>query len=359
MEAIIVFHKIILPILAFVGLSLGALLVYFSTREIPPASIPFEPAVSPYKTFVAASGMVEANSENINIGTPFNNTIEKVFVKAGDFVKKGDPLFRLDTSTLLAEEEEKESTLSANLAEYNRQISEPRPEKIPVKKAELEKALAEYENLAEQFAFYERVMDKNAYSESEYTQALYAKNTSFFQMEKAKADLELLLAGTWSEELAVTKERVDEALASRKVTESKIERSIIKAPIDGQVLQIKARPGQLAEMRVEGQNPLCIMGAVDPLRIRIDIDEDNAWRYKEKAKAQAFVRGNSKMNYPLTYVRVEPYIIPKQSYTGSSGERVDTRVLQVIYQFPTDKLPIYAGQVMDIFIEAPPYEESN
>ena len=46
--------------------------------------------------------------------------------------------------------------------------------------------------------------------------------------------------------------------------------------------------------------------------------------------------------------------MPKRSLTGASTERVDTRVLQVIYRFHPDQLPIHVGQQMDVFIEAPP-----
>ena len=42
------------------------------------------------------------------------------------------------------------------------------------------------------------------------------------------------------------------------------------------------------------------------------------------------------------------------SLTGDSTERVDTRVLQIIYSFERGNLPIYPGQQMDIYIDAVP-----
>jgi hypothetical protein len=56
----------------------------------------------------------------------------------------------------------------------------------------------------------------------------------------------------------------------------------------------------------------------------------------------------------LTFCRVEPYVIPKKSLTGDSTERVDTRVLQVLYTFDPGEKPIYLGQQMDVFIETSP-----
>jgi hypothetical protein len=83
------------------------------------------------------------------------------------------------------------------------------------------------------------------------------------------------------------------------------------------------------------------------------VDENDAWRVKAGASATAFLRGNRDIHTPLKFVRFEPYVIPKTSLTGDTTERVDTRVLQVIYSFERGDLPIYAGQQMDIYVEAP------
>ena len=60
--------------------------------------------------------------------------------------------------------------------------------------------------------------------------------------------------------------------------------------------------------------------------------------------------GHADLQMPLRFVRVEPYVIPKRSLTGDSLERVDTRVLQVIYEFDRPAFPIYVGQQVDVFI---------
>jgi hypothetical protein len=96
------------------------------------------------------------------------------------------------------------------------------------------------------------------------------------------------------------------------------------------------------------------MGTVVPLQMRIEIDEEDCWRFQKEAKATAFVRGNANISFPMKFVRIEPYVIPKTSFTGEVIERLDTRVLQVLYQFEQADLPIYAGQLLDVFIEAPP-----
>jgi len=83
------------------------------------------------------------------------------------------------------------------------------------------------------------------------------------------------------------------------------------------------------------------------------VDEQIASRVKPGARATGFIKGDSAHPIPLEFVRIEPYVIPKRSLTGASIERVDTRVLQVIYKFNNNQpeRPIYVGQQMDLYIE--------
>ena len=100
-----------------------------------------------------------------------------------------------------------------------------------------------------------------------------------------------------------------------------------------------------------------MMGSVTPLHVRVDIDEHDAWRVKGGSKATAFVRGNKALKTDLEFVRFEPYVVPKRSLTGESTERVDTRVLQVLYRFDRGEMPVFVGQQMDVYIEAPSLDE--
>ena len=93
--------------------------------------------------------------------------------------------------------------------------------------------------------------------------------------------------------------------------------------------------------------------------MRVDIDENDAWRFDKSRHAVAFLRGNRNFKVELELAYVEPYVIPKRSLTGDSNERVDTRVLQALYRFDRKQLPIYVGQQMDVFIEAEDYPDAT
>jgi len=53
----------------------------------------------------------------------------------------------------------------------------------------------------------------------------------------------------------------------------------------------------------------------------------------------------------MRFVRVEPLVVPKKTLTGENTERVDTRVLQVLYAIERSDHPVYVGQQLDVFID--------
>ena len=97
-----------------------------------------------------------------------------------------------------------------------------------------------------------------------------------------------------------------------------------------------------------------IIGETDRLQVRADVDEQNATRIRPGQKGHASLKGDPSVTFPLDFIRVEPFVIPKVSLTGAGTERVDTRVLQVIFSLTRpESPPLYVGQQVDVFIEAP------
>lgn len=125
----------------------------------------------------------------------------------------------------------------------------------------------------------------------------------------------------------------------------------VRAPRDGTILQVNVRSGEFAETKPN--EPMMILGEVELLQIRADVDKQNAPLVQANQPAVAFLKGSTQKPLPLRFVRIEPYVIPKKSLTGDSAERVDTRVLQIIYELDHAPVGLYVGQQVDVFINRP------
>lgn len=345
--------RTILTIAAILGIIIGVTAVVVSRKSLPTPPIVSPPPHSPYAHAIAAAGIVEAASQDISIGTPFTQIIEKVYVKAGDYVEKNTPLFKLDTLTLEAKHTTAIAKLAVKQANYQKNLALPRPEQIPIKEASVKEKEANYKDFISRFDLVEKMSNPNAISRDEYNKRQYQADIAKNQLERAKAELDLLLAGAWIKDLDVLESEIEVAKSEVAQIQTEIERSMIRAPLNGVVMRVNIRPGELAPAR-DLSTPLMLFGALTPLHIRVDINEAEVWRVLEGAEGTAFVRGNSSLSVDLNYMRLEPYLIPKPFLTGNARERVDTRVLQLIYEFDPGDLPIWPGQIMDVFIEAKP-----
>jgi RND family efflux transporter MFP subunit len=284
-----------LPLLGLIGLTF-ALVSVLGRAEAPAKEPLITPPVSTYDKSIAGIGIVEPKSEMISIGSELPGIVRDIHVKVGDQIVKGAPLFSLDQRDIDAQ--------------------------ILVLEASLESAKVQAEDAAVQFQLVEDIKDNRAVAKDDYNRRKFAS---------------LLSKSRFAE--------IEAQLAQAKITK---ERLTVAAPIDGTILDINIRPGEFASAGVLSE-PLIRMGDLSTLYVRVEFDEENAPQLSQNAQAKAYKRGEPSKAYPLTFVRFEPYVSPKQNL-AVTGQRVDTRVLQVIYALPQNT-DIFTGQQMDVFVE--------
>jgi RND family efflux transporter MFP subunit len=241
---------------------------------------------------------VEASTRNISVGAHLPGIVARVHVKVGERVWAGSALFSIDDRARRAD--------------------------LAVREARVREADANLQDLRAQLGIVEKVKDPRAISVDDL-------NKRRFAVQAAEA-------------------RLANAVAEVRAAQVDLDLLTVRAPVDGAVLQINVRPGEYAASGVTAQ-PLVLLGSLERLHVRVDIDENDAWRFTEKARAVAYVRGNPNLKTDLRFEYVENYVVPKRSLTGESTERVDTRVMQVIYSFSQSNLSVFPGQLMDVFIE--------
>jgi HlyD family secretion protein len=294
-------RKYILPVLAIIGVGVAVFMVLQGNRTPPVAQQVVESARAPFASYIFGPGLVEASTENIAIGTPVSGIITAVYVKWGDRVRSGDPLFKIDSSDLQAQ--------------------------VPPALAKIKEAQT---NLA-------KVKNRLKVGES----LSPGVSISVEDVDNRRFDV------------AVGEAILASAEAQVEQIKTEIERRTVRARLPGRILQMKTRLGEYAQSG-PASTPLMLLGNDDRLHVRVDVDENDVWRFRPGASAIASIRGNPELKTPVKFEHTDPDVVPRMSLTGDSTQRVDTRVLQVIYSFDRGSLPVYVGQQMDVFIEVPP-----
>jgi HlyD family secretion protein len=318
------------------------------TEDPPP---PVAPATSPFADSIAAAGIVEAQTENIAVGSATPGVVTYVLVKVGDDVKAGTPLFRLDDRELRGELAVKQAAVAESRSALVKLEAEPRQEEVPVKAAAVKEKEAVVIREADALKRSEETYARRVTTEQELIERKEKFAEAQAALAAAQADLDLLEAGTWQYDRDIAAAQLTRAEAEVAKIDIELDRLVVRALVDGRVLQVNVRPGEF--VGTPPNEPLIVLGNIEKLHVRVDIDEYDIPRFHSGRAAVAVPRGNLQERYPLEFVRVEPFVVPKKSLTGDNTERVDTRVLQVIYEFdPTGRPPLFVGQQVEVFIHA-------
>lgn len=316
------FSRKILPIVALIGLVIAVIFIWqgLPDRELsePESEPPRATGALENADRVAGAGIVEPSSEIVDIGTALSGLVTDLRVQPGDYVTKGQVLFTVD-----------ERAARSRISETSAAIAQ---ERAAIKEAESARATAQ-----QQLALYRNIEDAAAVSRVEVIRA---------EGDATAANTRLELART----------RLAAAQASSQTAQTELGRLTVRAPMSGEILAVNIRPGEYVSTQGGTTDPYIRMGETRPLYIRIDIDESEATRLKTGAPATVSPRGAADEQVQATFVRAEPLVVPKTSLTNSASERVDVRVLQVLYELPAPKNGqqrlFRVGQQVDAFIPA-------
>ncbi len=322
------------------------------------------PPMAPAAGAVAGLGLIEPVSEAITIGTPLSGVVASVAVQAGDMVRAGDTLFTLDTREAEADVLARRAALAVAVARLAELDQSPRAEDLPPAEARLaaaeaarREAQADLADRRAQLQFFENVVDRRAISQDDLSRRRFAVQAAegrlaaqAARVAEAQAALAHLRAGTWEPVRATQRATVAQLQAQLVQAETTLERLTVRAPIDGTVLQVRVRTGEFAQAGILSQ-ALMVLGDLKSLHVRVDIDESEAPRLTLGAPAQISLRGRGDTKVQASFVRVEPLMVAKRSLSGDITERIDTRVMQVLYRLDPAALPTRIGQLVDVYID--------
>ena len=354
----------LLFVISIIGVLGGCVAAYLSGITQPPLPPAFSPATNPYPQGIYANGILEsdqASGENINVYPEVSGTVKQILVAEGQEVKKGALLLQIDDSIQRATAEQFESQAQAAFTLLNELKAQPRKETLDVAEAQVAAAEAALKTAQDaldkqQSAF---DMDPKSISKDALDSARNAVATAHANLEVARKQRDLTKAGAWIYDVNNQEKQYNALTKSYLSASALLSKYSLRAPGNGKVLAINAAVGGFVsaqgayESYTQGMTPALVLGSsADQLHVRCYVDEILVPRLPDpsRIKAQMSIRG-SNVKIPLQYVRTQPIVSPKIELSDQRLERVDVRVLPVIFRVEKAKqLNLYPGQLVDVYI---------
>jgi len=352
-------------VLSFIGLLAGGLVAYLAVVTQPPLPPAFSPATNPYPKGIYANGILESDQpsgENINVYPEVFGTVTQILVAEGQDVKKGDVLLSIGDSVQRATVEQLESQAQAALTVLEELKAQPRKETLDVAEAQVVAAQAALKTAQDALDKQQAAYDLNpkTISKDALDSALNAVRTAAANLEVARKQRDLTKAGAWIYDINNQERQYNALYKSYQSASALLDKYILRAPKDGKVLAIDAAVGSYVsgtgnyDSYTQGMTPVLVLGSAQPrLNVRCYVDEILVPRLPEasKMKAQMSVRG-SNVKIPLEFVRMQPIVSPKIELSDQRLERVDVRVLPVIFRISEKPkgINLYPGQLVDVYI---------
>ncbi len=358
-------HKLLF-LLAVAGALAGiASAVYYGLpkKAQPPA---FSPAVNPFPRGIYANGIIESaqgNGSNINIFAEVAASVTGIAVKEGDEVARGAALLSLDDSVQIATVRQLEEQAGAALAALRALKAQPRPETLRIAGAQFDVAQAGLKAAADQYRKQKHSydIDPGSVSRDALDNAANAMTTAEANLALAGRQYELTKAGAWSFDIENQERQYRALTKSAEAAKALLSKYVLRAPVSGVILAINTSVGSYASPQgaysayTQANGPLLVMGAPQGvLAVRVFVDEIliNRLPAVQGMRAEMSVRGTD-LRIPLKYERMQPYLIPKIQLSDQRQERVDVRVLPLIFRFENNgKARLYPGQLVDVYLAA-------
>ncbi len=362
-----------IPVLAVLGLLAGLLAVKRASHHyvsVPPV---VTPVGNPFAHAIAASGIIEPVGRAIGISPEVGGLVTAILVKWNQNVHRGQPLMQLDPTTVNAQiararaaELSAEAEVLQAVAALKKLTAAPRAVDRPALLAAVAAAQAGERLAKGRWLRVQPAIGTHVFSADDLANRHYAWLAAKAELQKARAALAEFDAGSWRRDISIARAAV--AAAQAVVMERhadlnllRVQRGLltVRSPINGTVLKINTRVGQYAgaasavDLTNNPRTAPLIIGDIRRLNVRLQVDQEDASRFVPGRPAVCFVRGMTRTPIRLTFVRIDPFVLPKQDLTGSPTEQVETRVLQVIFRLGRRPFPVYVGQQVDAFLEVP------
>ena len=317
-----------------------------TARDAAPAAAGTPLAHDP--ALIVGPGRVEPISEEIAVSGEVPGRLRAVLVNEGDRVAKGQILAEVEPAEYQARVAAARAALAIARADEARLGNGSRTEERDEARARAVQA----DEVAQQ-AIAERRRRETLFAEGviareELERAVRDERVASARQQEQREHARVVDAAARGDEHARARAAI--ALAEAQLAEAAVllEKTRVRAPVDGLVLRRHLRPGEsLAVLPVP--SPIVTLADVSTLRVRVDVDEADIGGLRVGQAAYVTADAYGTRRFAGRVVRVGEMLGRARIRTDAPTERIDHKVLETLVELePAARLPI--GLRVDAFL---------
>ena len=341
-----------LPVLAVVLLAaLGLYVKNRSVRSLGPTATRSVSALDDRESRIYATGRVEGSSPDVALRFQVAGNVTELLIEEGQVVELGQPLLRLDNRELQQQVALAASGVRLAQAERERLENGSRPHERLEAESLYKAKLAELENARLAWERIRQLRAENAIAQQEADNKRLLLAALQAEVAAAKARADLVQAPPREDELQMATARLDAAKARLELASIQLDRTCLKSPLAGLVLQVNLEVGELTGP--DSVEPAVVLTDTSRTRVRAFVEELDAPRVQLGMAAVVIADGLPGRQFSGRVVQLSPQMSRKQLWTDRPAERFDTKVRQVWIELDA-AADLIIGLRVDAIIEAIP-----
>jgi ABC exporter DevB family membrane fusion protein len=339
--------NIILLFLCVLVVAGGGAVLFSGGKKVASAPIADQGPIT--KTVVSGPGLIEPNSENVQIGSELAGKLHDVLVEEGAHVKKGQVLAVLINDDYLAAVEASKAQVHQAEAAYQKVQNGSRTQERKESFASLKEAEAVEANAKSELERRQKLFDAGVISKEDLETYQREYNVAKARLDAANQHFKLIDDRQRDEDIASAKAQLEYAQAQLAQNQAIYAKTFLRAPFDGTILRKHHRTGESITNSSVTPDPVFTMGDVDGLRVRVDVDETDVSRVAEGQKVYVTAQAYGDKKFWGHVIRVGGQLGHKNVRTDEPQEKVDTKILETLVQLDHGvSLPV--GLRVDAFI---------
>jgi multidrug resistance efflux pump len=302
------------------------------------------------KSIVAGPGLVEPDSENVQIGSELAGKLKQVLAEEGDVVKKGQILAILVNDDYHAQVESSSAQVHQAEANYEKVLNGSREQERGESAAAMHQAEAVEASARLDWERSQKLFDDGIISREELDHYHRDFNVAEGQFEASKQHFHLIDDRQRNEDIASLKAQLENARAQLDNSQAVYAKTFMRAPFDGTILRKHHRTGESITNSSVTPDPVFTMGDVGGLRVRVDVDETDVSRVADGQRVYCTANAYGNQKFWGHVIRVAGQLGHKNLRTDEPNEKTDTKILETLVQLdPGVHLPV--GLRVDAYIQ--------